>query len=391
MSSPFSRSLRAIESERLRGWAPGWSRDDPPRRGPAWFLLSRIPLYETSALARIEATAATHPVDARMPGRVVRVNLAVGTAVRARRTSSSSSRPTPNVWRSSRREPASPRSIQRLPPFAGRLPPRNGASRTSTGEPRGHATNSARLSAKREAPSALARGRCAPPRAVARGRHHLRDRRARRAPKPSGGGPPPKPPPPRWPASRQDQKTRESDRLRADPAAAGHAVAARGRWPTSVAAVKRFEYEVERRVLRAPTDGRIAEAADLRIGAVVQEVTASRPSCRTDRCASWRSSRLPPRSDGCGPDSPRGSAPWLSVGGVRQPSARVTVWPTSPRRSRARRTRVDRLPAALPISHALAGQRRDRSRARASRMARVQMLGGADPIGRGLAGLDRSA
>ena len=40
-------------------------------------------LYETSTLARLEATAAAHPVDARMLGRVVSVNLTVGSIVRS--------------------------------------------------------------------------------------------------------------------------------------------------------------------------------------------------------------------------------------------------------------------------------------------------------------------
>jgi multidrug resistance efflux pump len=40
---------------------------------------------------------------------------------------------------------------------------------------------------------------------------------------------------------------------------------------TAEAALRRFEYEVERRLFRAPIEGRIAEAADLRIGAVVHE------------------------------------------------------------------------------------------------------------------------
>ena len=83
MSSPFSRSLRALESERSRGWRTlavaasllllGWV---------SWFLLARVPLYETSAFARLEATAAAHPVDARMLGRVVSVNLTVGRIVK---------------------------------------------------------------------------------------------------------------------------------------------------------------------------------------------------------------------------------------------------------------------------------------------------------------------
>src|ERR687898_1937113 len=83
MSSPFGRSVRAIESERTRGWVPVVVAASLLAMWAAWFLFSRIPLYETSAAARIEATAATHPIDARMAGRAARVNLAVGAAVRA--------------------------------------------------------------------------------------------------------------------------------------------------------------------------------------------------------------------------------------------------------------------------------------------------------------------
>jgi multidrug resistance efflux pump len=52
-------------------------------RRAAWFLLARIPLYDTSAAARIEALEAMHPVDARKAGRAARVNLALGAPVAA--------------------------------------------------------------------------------------------------------------------------------------------------------------------------------------------------------------------------------------------------------------------------------------------------------------------
>ena len=83
MSSPFSRSLRAIESERRRGWVPVAVAASLVAAWSSWFVFARVPLYETSASARIEATAAAHSVDARMAGRAVRVNLSVGAAVRA--------------------------------------------------------------------------------------------------------------------------------------------------------------------------------------------------------------------------------------------------------------------------------------------------------------------
>src|SRR5947207_15825445 len=83
MSSPFSRSLRAIESERGRGWLPVAVAASLFAAWGGWFLLARVPLYETSTVARIEATAAAHPVDTRVSGRAVRVNLSVGAPVQA--------------------------------------------------------------------------------------------------------------------------------------------------------------------------------------------------------------------------------------------------------------------------------------------------------------------
>ena len=68
-----------------------------------------------------------------------------------------------------------------------------------------------------------------------------------------------------------DQTTRESDRRVRIQRLRGTLTVLEGELATAGAAAKRFEYEVERRVLRAPMDGRIAEAADLRVGAVVDE------------------------------------------------------------------------------------------------------------------------
>src|SRR5262245_21392622 len=81
MSSPFSRSLRALESERSSGWLPVGVAAALLLAWSSWFLLATVPLYETSSNARIEAVAAAHPVDARMAGRAVSINLTVGRSV----------------------------------------------------------------------------------------------------------------------------------------------------------------------------------------------------------------------------------------------------------------------------------------------------------------------
>src|SRR5262245_26341471 len=82
MSSPFSRTLRALEAERSAGWRTAVVGAGLLAAWAGWFLFSSVPLYETSQTARLEATAAAHPVDARMLGRVVAVRLTVGELVR---------------------------------------------------------------------------------------------------------------------------------------------------------------------------------------------------------------------------------------------------------------------------------------------------------------------
>ena len=83
MSSRFSRSLRAIESERTWAWRTTAVAATLAAAWTGWFFFARLPLYETSSVARIEAAAAAHPVDARMLGRAVRVQMTPGTRVRA--------------------------------------------------------------------------------------------------------------------------------------------------------------------------------------------------------------------------------------------------------------------------------------------------------------------
>jgi len=75
--------LRALESDRFHGWSAIVVAAGLLGAWTAWFLLARVPLYETSSVARIEAADAAHPVDAQIAGRAVRVNLVVGARVRA--------------------------------------------------------------------------------------------------------------------------------------------------------------------------------------------------------------------------------------------------------------------------------------------------------------------
>jgi membrane fusion protein (multidrug efflux system) len=69
----------------------------------------------------------------------------------------------------------------------------------------------------------------------------------------------------------RDERTRLSDRHVRIQRLRGTLSRLDGEAASVEAAIRRLEYEVERRILRAPIAGRIAEAADLRIGAVVEE------------------------------------------------------------------------------------------------------------------------
>jgi multidrug efflux pump subunit AcrA (membrane-fusion protein) len=82
MSSPFSRSLRALDTDSTRAWWPAVAAAALLAGWAAWFTLARVPLYETSASARLEASASAYPVEARLAGRTMAVNLDVGARVR---------------------------------------------------------------------------------------------------------------------------------------------------------------------------------------------------------------------------------------------------------------------------------------------------------------------
>ncbi len=84
MASPFSRTLRSLRSERSTGSMLGvavaaavfalWT---------AWFVSAELPIYATSAEARLEVERAVHEVAADAAGRIVEVRAAVGQKVAA--------------------------------------------------------------------------------------------------------------------------------------------------------------------------------------------------------------------------------------------------------------------------------------------------------------------
>jgi len=83
MASPFSRTLRSLESDGHR-----WARGLAPAvlllaAWGAWFVSARVAVYEVSDSARLEADRAAHPIDAPVDGRIVAVHWQLGQRVAA--------------------------------------------------------------------------------------------------------------------------------------------------------------------------------------------------------------------------------------------------------------------------------------------------------------------
>ena len=84
MATPFARTFRALESDSFRGsllvlgcvitLLGGWM---------AWFFLARVARYEVTDTARIEVDQETHPVQSPVLARVVSSNLVLGQEVKA--------------------------------------------------------------------------------------------------------------------------------------------------------------------------------------------------------------------------------------------------------------------------------------------------------------------
>lgn len=84
MASPFSRTLRSLQSEPSRGWIFGLSILALLLVGWfVWFVAAELPIFAVSDEARLEVEAAVHPVAAHTGGRLTAVRAAVGGEVAA--------------------------------------------------------------------------------------------------------------------------------------------------------------------------------------------------------------------------------------------------------------------------------------------------------------------
>ena len=354
MSSPFSRSLRAIESERTRGWRPVAVALALLAAWGGWFLFAWIPLYETSSAARIEAVAAAHPVDARMPGRAIRVNLLVGSRVRAGDVLVELEADAEQLARDEARarvtalDPEIDAVRREIAAEERAITDEQQTAVVARNEQQAilrEAQSAAGLAAEEARRIALLRiDGIVPEVEETRARAAVEQRRASADAAAAALA-----------RIEQEQKMHESDRLVRIQRLRGTQSRLEGEGGTAAAAVKRLDYDVERRVLRAPIDGRIAEAADLRVGAVVDEgdrlaaivpegllrvVAQFSPAAAIGRVRAGQVARV--RLLGF---------PWAEYGTIRATVAGVS----DEVRDGLVRVELDvsTVPAALPISHAL--------------------------------------
>lgn len=271
MPTPFARTLRSLDAERWRpsllailvaaGLLAVWL---------AWFLFARVSLYEVSAAARLEAGSTAHRVDTPALGRIVASRLVLGRQVERG-----------EVLVELDAEPQRLQVLEQqrrldglLPQLAALRAEETAASR-AVAEERA-AAQSALAEARARHRELVAAADLAAEEAMRAGRLHsagqlaeldlvrARAEAERRAAAAESAA---------LAVTRlqREQRTAASDRsarleeLRRE---IGELEASRS---AAAAAVERFASEADRRLIRAPVEGRIGEVADLRPGAVVEE------------------------------------------------------------------------------------------------------------------------
>jgi multidrug resistance efflux pump len=271
MSTAFSRTLRILEADRGRRPVAGLLAAAALLGGwAAWSLLARVTLYEITPTARLEVDRAISPIQSPMLGRVTATYLEVGRAVRAGETLVELDASTERMQASEERT-----RIAAIVPQVESLRKQIAAEEQARVEERSTtsiAIDEARANARQaEAPATynaaeidrlqkLHEGGLIPEREYQKGKAEAQQTR--------------------YTAEReqiavrrieQEQHTRESNRDARVRALEAEIARLDGQAASSRSAIQRLENEIERKVVRAPVAGRLGEAAQLRVGAVLHE------------------------------------------------------------------------------------------------------------------------
>ncbi len=271
MSTAFSRTLQALRVDRFRPGATGiLTAIAVVAAWTAWCCLAHITLYEVSDKARLEVDRAAYPIDSPLLGRIVRSDVAIGRNVKAgdiliefdsepeqlqlreERTKLSALLPQIAAMRSQIAAEELARSEEQRASAVSAEGARSAAKEADVPvkyadieERRLNQLKSGGLIAERD----YLRGKADSERyRAAAESQQIAIRRIE-----------------------QEQKTRASDRAARIRTVETERSKIEAQIPPLQASIHRLEYEIERRRIRAPIEGRIGEAAILRTGSVLQE------------------------------------------------------------------------------------------------------------------------
>jgi membrane fusion protein (multidrug efflux system) len=357
MPNAFSRTTRSLDAVPARPWTrtlgfalallAAWL---------LWLTLARVTVYEVSDDARLEVEAAAHPLTPTVDGRVVRSALALGRQVRRgevlvelEAVAESSS-----VAESRARHAALLRRRQavdaEIAAEEASLAMQRGARDAALREARARADEAGvrAQAAERAAERAdrMLAGRLIAETEAEAARTEARARRAAAAALAAEVA-----------RLQADRGVEESERRARIAGLRGQAVASDGEAAVEAARLQRLEHQAGERSIRAPVDGRVGEAVELRPGAVVRagepvgsvvpagriRVVASFPVTSLGRVRAGQTARV--RLSGF---------PWTEYGRLR---GRVTDVAPEPRDGRFRVELALERPetSLIPLAHGLPG------------------------------------
>jgi len=236
----------------------------------AWAIWSDVPVYATSSDARIELDSATYPIDAPLLGRVTRSALEVGKLVRRGDVVVELDARAEALQRQeaqARADGVAPQIVRLQAQIQAELAARE-AERAGAGLTARQAQQNARQArvAVQVAEDDMARARelhasgMTSARALSQAEAETETRRLALIGTDAATDLVP-----------QEQARRERERDVRIESLRGQIAAAQAQQATDRASIDRLDYEIERRRIRAPIDGRLGEAMLLHEGAVVDE------------------------------------------------------------------------------------------------------------------------
>jgi membrane fusion protein (multidrug efflux system) len=267
MPAAFSRTLRSLHADHFR--TSLWCIAGVVVlmcAGGAWFFCARVELYETARNARLEVEREVHPVAALLPGRVTKTSLAVGRRVEAGEllveldTESENLRVGEERSRLnalSRRREALQNEIS-AEEGAGREEQKTARLATDEARARHQEAEAAQKFAEGEAKRVAELGALVPKSELLKGQSEAEQKRAAVSALSAS-------------INRLDAEVQSKAKAHEARVAKlkSEAAALDGEVETSQAAIKRYAYEIEKRLVRAPIAGQLGEVADLRIGSFV--------------------------------------------------------------------------------------------------------------------------